>query len=73
MIGAPSDESPVGSMPQAADKKNDERITDDLRLRAPAAAKRNINVVPEPGGEGNMPSPPELSDWELLQHQKRIY
>ena len=62
MEGAPDDEGPVGPVPQSAHQEDDERVTDNLRLRAAAAAQRNIHVIPEPGGQGNVPTPPEFGD-----------
>ena len=51
-----------GAVPQAADGKDDEEIC--IRSHPPSAApaQRDIEVVPEPGGEGDVPAPPELPD-----------
>ena len=62
MEGAPDDESPVGPVPQSAHQEDDERVPDNLRLRAAAAAQRDIHVIPEPSGQGDVPTPPELGD-----------
>ena len=33
-----------------------------MPFRHSVAAQRNIDIIPEPCGEGNMPAAPELSD-----------
>ncbi len=61
MICTPGDECPVGPVPEAADKKYDERVADNFRLGASAAAERNVDIVAEPGCQGYVPTSPELS------------
>ena len=62
MEGAPGDECPIRAVPKAAEQENHERISDDLRLRTPATAQRDIHIIPEPGGQGDVPAAPELRD-----------
>ena len=49
-------------MPESAEKENDERVADDLGLCTSASAQGNVNVISEPGGEGDVPASPELGD-----------
>ena len=60
MICAPSDESPIGSMPKARKQENDKGVADDFPFLDARAAKRNIDIIAEPRCEGNVPSPPKL-------------
>lgn len=62
MVGAPGNECPVGAMPEAADQENDEGVADDLGLGATASSQGDVEIVPEPGGEGDVPSTPEFGD-----------
>ncbi len=62
VVRAPGDEGPVGPVPESADQEDDEGVADDLGLRAAAAAQGDVHIVPEPGGEGDVPSAPELGD-----------
>lgn len=45
----PTDKSPVCSVPQTTDTPNNIDIADNFPFVAPAAAKREINVVTKPG------------------------
>ena len=51
MIGTPSQECPIGAMPKSAQQEDDERVPDNLRLGTPAPPHRDVNVIPEPGGQ----------------------
>ncbi len=58
----PDDEGPVGAMPESAHDENDERIADLHADAAAAAAQGDVEVVAEPGGQRDVPAPPELGD-----------
>ena len=62
MIGSPSNESPVGAMPETAQQENDKRVANHLCLRAAAAAQRNIDVIAEPCRQRNVPPAPKLGN-----------
>ena len=49
-------------MPEAAQEEDYEGVPYDFRLAAPAAAKRDVDVVAEPRCEGDMPAAPEFRD-----------
>src|SRR5271154_6683492 len=61
----PENESPVGAMPQAAEKHGDQKIAvDQPGLGSAAAPERNIEIVAEAGRERNVPAAPEIGDVE---------
>ena len=62
VVGAPYDESPVGAMPEAAHQEYDERVPYHLCPGDAAAAQGDVDIVPEPGGQGDVPPAPELGD-----------
>lgn len=62
MESAPRNEGPISPVPESAQQENDESIPDNLPFRTPAAAERDIDVIAEPRGQGDMPTPPELRD-----------
>src|SRR5699024_5824159 len=62
VIEAPEEEGPPGPVPDAGEHPDDHQVPGQLDLGAAAAAQGNIDVVPEPGAEGDMPAPPELGD-----------
>src|SRR6266478_4793106 len=49
-------------MPEAADQKSDEQIAIPLEAAGPVSPQRNVQIVAKPGGQGNMPALPELTD-----------
>ena len=59
---SPDEESPVGSMPEAAHKEDDEGVADARQEGAAAPSQRDVEVIAEPGGEGDVPPSPELCD-----------
>ena len=61
MDGAPEDERPVGAVPEAAQKEDDQLVADPFRLADAIAAQRDVEIIAEPGGEGDMPTFPEKS------------
>ena len=60
MIRAPGNESPVGAVPETAHKEDDERVPDDFRLAYATASQGDIDIIPEPSSERNMPPAPKL-------------
>ena len=48
VIYSPADKRPVGSVPQATDKENDERIADDFPFRAFVSAEGKVDIISEP-------------------------
>lgn len=62
MVETPKEESPVGAMPKTADEKDDEGVAEDFALRDTATAEGDIDIVAEPGGEGDVPTAPEFGD-----------
>ena len=62
MICSPSDEGPVGAMPEAAHKENDEGVSDDLCFRYTASAQWDVDIISEPCRERDVPPAPELSN-----------
>ena len=72
VVGSPSDKRPVGTVPEARQQEDNERIANDngflVRLSVAyavgydraAATQRDIDVIAEPCGERDMPTPPKL-------------
>lgn len=59
---SPDEEGPVGAVPEAAHQKDYEGVADAHHQGAAAASQRDVEVIAEPGGEGDVPPPPELCD-----------
>ena len=62
MKGAPHYEVPRGSMPQAAENHGHKLIKIHAPTAATVAPHRNVEVVAKPGGEGDVPTAPEVGD-----------
>ena len=60
MYGAPEDERPVGSMPKSAQEEDDELIADPFRFAYAIASQRDVEIVSEPCGQGDVPPFPEV-------------
>ena len=58
----PDYKGPVGAMPEAADHEHEKRVQSCPPRAEPVAAQRNIEVLAEPSGEGDMPPAPEILD-----------
>ena len=64
MQAAPDKVGESAAMPETADQKGDQQIQTMPESADAVAAERNINIVPEPCGQGNVPSAPEFFDAE---------
>ena len=62
MPEAPDDERPVGAVPHAAEHHRRHQVDVRALLALPAAAEGDVQVVPQPGAEGQVPAAPELGD-----------
>ena len=57
---APYDKIPGCAVPKSGQQPDDCQIPDVLPTPAPAAPQRDIEVVPKPGGQRDVPSPPKI-------------
>ena len=61
-VQPPEQEGPVGPVPDAGGGPDHEQV-EHLPALAPAVAPQgDIEIFPEPGGQGDVPPPPELGD-----------
>ena len=58
----PADKRPVCPVPEPCEAPDDKKVPNQLPLRAPAAAERDVHIVPEPGGQTHVPPAPEIRD-----------
>ena len=58
----PENKCPVRPVPQTGGQKDDEFVEVRPQLAAVTASERDIKIVPEPGGQGDMPPSPEFLD-----------
>ena len=56
----PCDEVPTCAVPESGQTPDDEDVADLLPCACAAAAKRDVNIIPEPGAERYMPAPPKF-------------
>jgi len=59
---APDQEVPARAMPQPAEQHHERQVDVRADVALPVAAKGNVQVVAEPGGERQVPPPPEFRD-----------
>ena len=57
---APEQEGKARSVPEPRHRKNNQNVEVFSPCAPPVSAKRNIKIIPEPGGQRNMPVPPEF-------------
>ena len=57
---APAKKRPVGPVPYAGEQPHNEEIPVGPPRALPASAQGDVHIVPEPGGQGDVPPPPEL-------------
>ena len=62
MIRAPNNESPIGTMPEAAQKEDHKSVPNDFSFAHSATAQGDINIIPKPSRQGNVPPAPKLSN-----------
>ena len=58
-VQSPQDEIPAGPVPEARAEPDDQEVPDGPGGAAPVASQGDIQIVPEPGGQGHVPPPPE--------------
>src|SRR5678815_2692167 len=58
---SPDDESPGGAMPYPGDEESKEEISVRVEGAVAAPAERNINVIPKPAREADVPSRPKFA------------
>ena len=56
----PNNKGPICTVPDTTEQHGHKQITVCLSLTCSASAKRNINIIPKPGGQTNMPSTPKI-------------
>lgn len=62
MDEAPHHESPIGPMPKPRDQEDDEGVSNGLPFPNTGPPKWDVQVIAEPRGQGDVPSPPKFSD-----------
>jgi hypothetical protein len=62
MQPSPYHKGPVGPMPDTAQQKYEKDGTTPSGQAGPVAAQRNVQIIPEPGGQGNMPAGPKFTN-----------
>ena len=62
VIEAPDDERPFRAVPQPAQQEDDHQIEIRPVRAGSASAERDIEIVPEPGGQRDVPAAPEFGD-----------
>ena len=66
LVGAveptPHHEGPRGTVPQAAEQHGEHEVAVGGRLGAPIAPEGDVEVVPQPTRERDVPAPPEVLD-----------
>src|SRR5690606_2583166 len=60
--GAPDHVGEVGAVPQAAEQHGQEQVAVGLEGAAAVASQADVQVVAQPGGQADVPAPPELGD-----------
>lgn len=60
--GSPAKERPVGSVPEPADYERHHKVYVLSDTADPVATKRDVEVVFEPRGKGDVPAVPELTN-----------
>jgi len=60
MQAAPGHKGPVGAMPQAAYQHGDHNVYISAEFAFAVTAQRDIQVVTQPGGQGDVPPAPEI-------------
>ena len=61
-IQAPEQEIPVRTVPEARQRPDDQQIPHQPHAVDTAAAQREVDIIPEPLTQRNMPAPPKIRD-----------
>ena len=59
MVQSPDDKGCPSAMPEPGRKKDNQQINIRPHLPFPVAAQRDVDVLAEPGGQADVPPPPE--------------
>lgn len=62
MDSAPDEESPGGSVPQAAEEHGEDEVCVGAGRASSISAEGDVEVVSEPRGKGDVPAAPEVGD-----------
>ena len=58
----PENKGPVRTVPESRAEEDNEPVQRGAGTTLPVSSERIIQVLPEPGGQGDMPLPPEVTD-----------
>ena len=62
IVQAPADKVPVGAVPDAGQRPDHQHVEQLPGQPAAVAAQRDVDVIPEPGRQRDVPPPPKLGD-----------
>ena len=62
IVPAPEQEAPAGTVPDAGETPDRQKIQAEPAEAHPVAAQGNVYIIPEKGGQGNVPAAPEIPD-----------
>ena len=62
IVRPPENEVPTGAVPEARQHHRDHQVAIDGRVPTAPRRQRQVDVIADPGGEGNVPPAPELRD-----------
>ena len=58
----PEDKSPISTVPKPAENEDDQDINPPARRIHSFSTQGHIKIISKPGGEGNVPTSPEIRD-----------
>ena len=61
-VEAPEQEVPAGPVPDAGSRPYHQQVKEQAGLADPVAAQGDIEILPKPGAQRDVPAPPEFSD-----------
>ena len=59
---APEDKIPLSAVPQSGREENDQKVQNGAERSPAVPSQRDIEIIAEPVGKGNVPAPPEFAD-----------
>ena len=59
---SPQNESPCGAVPESSEQHGDNQVDVGSYVAFAVSSKRNVEVVFQPAGEGDVPAAPEFGD-----------